>query len=78
MIWMVLVAGLAACAQFPELDEAPTGDATADSFPALVPLDAIALPETQPRLDATSEARLQGRIGGVRQRAEALRSAPTD
>lgn len=72
----VLILGLAGCAQFPELDKAPAAQGGGTAFPDLVPLESIARPEALPRLDAGSEADLQGRARGVKRRADTLVAAP--
>ncbi len=78
-LWVSLVVlGLTACAQFPEVDNAMMNDSTATEFPKLVPLESIAYPDTSARLDETSEDDLQGRIYGLQRRADKLSKTSTD
>ncbi len=73
----LMVLGLTACAQFPEVDDATKNDRKATEFPKLVPLESILLPD-EARLDETSEANLQGRIYGLQRRADELMKTQID
>lgn len=62
---------VAACASFPEVEEATRKDATPTAYPELIPLEHVPLPP-EARLDETSEAQLEGRINGLKRRAKLL------
>ena len=72
---LALFLGLAACAQFPEVDRAEAGRAgPRPATPALLPVDTL-LDESRfstPRA-AQPGSNLQARAAGLRQRAAALR-----
>ncbi|WP_147106510.1 hypothetical protein [Tateyamaria sp. syn59] len=68
---------LAACTQFPDLDDAVSPDVAASDFPALVPLEPL-IAGAQPIVGdpvATTE-NLETRIADLRARASALQRRP--
>jgi hypothetical protein len=71
---LTLVAALATqsgCAQFPELDAARTPGIEYAPFPAILPLDAL-VRGAEPRATPEMRAGIEGRVSGLRARAEAL------
>lgn len=67
--------GLAACATFPEVDEATKNGTIETTYPQLVPMESIPRPTTA-RLDENSEAQLESRGRGLQRRADALSQEP--
>ncbi|MBY5932039.1 hypothetical protein KUV51_03425 [Tateyamaria omphalii] len=73
----LLFVALAACTQFPALDDAVSPDVAGSDFPALVPLEPL-LAGTAPIVGdpvATTE-NLEARIAALRARARALQQRP--
>ncbi|KIC46149.1 hypothetical protein RA29_20190 [Tateyamaria sp. ANG-S1] len=73
----LLLFALAACTQFPELDDAVSPDVAGSDFPALLPLEPL-LAGTAPIVGdpiQTSES-LEARIEALRARARALQQRP--
>lgn len=71
---LLLCFGLAACAQFPEVDASTPAAAQAADYPDLLPIDALL--DTDDDLDAeATQAELASRAEALRQRAAALRTA---
>jgi hypothetical protein len=68
---------LAACSQFPELDETISPETKAAPYPALLPWDSlpVALPEAE---EPSPEEVLAARTAALRSRAETLRGAVVD
>lgn len=78
LVVAVLAAGLGGCTQFPELDAAASPTALAGDWPPLQPLPPLlALGETG-TVTETTTAEIAARGAALRQRAAALRAAPTE
>lgn len=73
---------LCACTQFPDLDNAISGDAKGADFPALVPLEPILAARRAPPATAQEAAGdVLARLSGLQARAARLRSgvlSPSD
>lgn len=75
----LLLLVLAACTQFPQLDETVDPATEAADFPELVPLEPIlAEVAVQPDRAAETEATLAARAAALRARAARLRSGVVD
>lgn len=68
---------LASCAQFPEVDEVTSHDVGSSSYPDLVPFKEIADPGPG-YLHENSASNLEGRINGLKRRADDLRKKPIE
>lgn len=66
---------LAACAQFPELDETQTPGVATAPYPRLLPLEQL-LDGPAPTADASMIAGVQGRAEALRGRASGVQAAP--
>lgn len=68
----VLVIGLSACTQFPELDAAQTPGIGQAPYPKLISLDGL-LVGPEPRATVDVITNVQGRVAGLQARAARLR-----
>lgn len=76
-IWIILGLGVAACADFPEVDAALASGTASRDYPALLPFEELlAAPEA--RVTETDEAALLARAAGLRNRADGLRGPVID
>lgn len=80
MILMIAIAGLGACADFPQLDDRLDDAALAADYPTLLPLDPLlarAANQTT-AITSASEANFDSRIATLRARAIQLRGPVID
>ena len=76
MLFLICTLGLAACTQFPELEDSISPAAEDADFPALVPLEPLLAANTaQPTRGPEIAASLETRIAGLNARANRLRGA---
>ena len=69
--FVVVIAG---CTQFPELDQTQTAELEAADYPELVPIEPILAQFDAPGADPIAEeTNLEGRLAGLRARANRLR-----
>lgn len=72
----VLMVALAACTQFPELDDSVSPEVRQADFPPLVPLAPLLAANTsEPTRGADIAASLQSRVAGLNARASRLRGS---
>jgi hypothetical protein len=69
---------VAACADFPDLDNTVSAGARAADFPTLAPIDSLIGNQPPPRLTETDVEALSDRIARLRARASALRRPVID
>lgn len=75
---LILVFGLSACTQFPELDGAVTAHGSDANYPDLVPIEPIlAQAASGPRTDQTTD-QLSSRVAALKARANRLRGRVVD
>ena len=72
------VALLAACTQFPELDENLSPQARAAPFPELVPVEDLRAELTEARITNETTTSLEARVASLRARAARLRGTVID
>ncbi|MCV2881405.1 hypothetical protein [Actibacterium sp. XHP0104] len=70
---VLIVAMLAGCADFPQVDAAMRDTGTTGPYPELIPIEHVMGDLHDPRLDEDSGSDLQRRAAGLRARAAALR-----
>ncbi len=73
LLIMTCCAMLASCAQFPEVDDVISKNADGAEYPDVIPLQDIADP-SDGYLDENSGENLEGRINGLKRRADELRN----
>jgi len=80
MILMIAIAGLGACAEFPQLDDRIDAAALAADYPTLQPLDPLLAKAANQKstITAASEAGFDSHIGTLRARAARLRGPVID
>ena len=80
IILMIAIAGLGACAEFPQLDDRIDAAALAADYPTLQPLDPLLAKAANQKntITAASEAGFDSRIGTLRARAARLRGPVID
>ena len=72
----LIVFGLAACTQFPQLDRTLTPALADADYPALVPVEPLLAQATQGQVNPeATQANLQGRVARLRARAARLRGS---
>lgn len=69
----LVLAALAGCADFPDLDDKVEPEARSAPFPALIPLDGLALEAAPPADPEATAADLKARAIALRARAVRLR-----
>ncbi|MEQ9694771.1 hypothetical protein [Shimia sp. SDUM112013] len=74
---LTFLVAIAACAAFPEVDQAVSDDVKKAPYPALVPVEQV-LTETPTRLDENSDEAIDARVTALQRRAEALRRRPVE
>lgn len=73
---LLAAASLAGCTQFPELDRTQTAQLEAAEYPPLVSLDQILAQAQAPQAEpAQTQSNLDGRLSGLRARANRMRGA---
>jgi len=70
--------GLAACTQFPDLDDSLTEADENGRFPKLVPVETLLVGTEPVALQPDTQSTLEDRIGALNQRAKGLRDAGLD
>ncbi len=74
MLFVVVSATLAGCAEFPALDQTITPALEQADYPALVPLGPLLAETAAPHTDReTTQARMDARLAALRARAARLR-----
>lgn len=73
---LLVLALLAACARFPELEGAAARGVASAPYPRLVPLDALLAEAAAPGRGEEASRGLQARAAALRARAAALRARP--
>lgn len=76
-VWIVLGLGLAACAEFPEVDAALAQGDPAAEYPELLPFEVL-LASDEPRVLESDDAALRARAEALRNRADGLRRPVID
>jgi hypothetical protein len=71
-------AALAACSQFPELDETPGLDLRNTPYPDLMPVETLRAQAPQANITPESQAALEDRITRLRARAARLKGTVVD
>ncbi|NNE52921.1 MAG: hypothetical protein HKN30_11035 [Sulfitobacter sp.] len=75
-LWPLLALILAACTQFPELENTVRPEVQEASYPELIPLEPIlATVEASPVDPVQTEAALETRLASLRARANAMRGS---
>ncbi len=74
----LLLVGLAACTQFPELDDRVGPLDPRAPFPALVPVEPLVAQAQEVRVEETEQAALQARVAALNARADRLRRTVVD
>lgn len=76
LLSLPLIAALAACAQFPELDRTITPELQAADFPALVPIGPLIAGAQTDGVDAgQANAQIDARVAALRARAARMRGS---
>lgn len=73
----ILLGGLGACTQFPELDAVQTPGVATAAYPDLLPIEDL-LNGPVPEADAAAIASVQGRVSALRARAARLQRVQGD
>lgn len=68
-----LLAAVAACAEFPELDRAIPASELSGPYPPLVPVGTLLAQTDEPQIDEDAQARLEARAAALRARANRLK-----
>lgn len=76
--WLLILAGVAGCAQFPELDSALTDRARQAPYPELLPVETLKARVDAPRISETAAEDMAARVAGLKARAAALRRTVID
>ena len=74
----MLIAALAGCAQFPELDAATSATARDAPYPDLIPVEDIMAQVPQDRITPDTASGLSARVAALRARAARLRGSVID
>ncbi len=81
LMWRTLVLSLgilAACSEFPSLDDKVSAAARAAPYPRLLPIQTLLARPAPPRLTETAVATLEARAARLRRKAAALRGPVID
>ncbi|MDO6485546.1 hypothetical protein [Shimia thalassica] len=77
LLTLTVLSFLAACAEFPDVDQAVSDSAKRAPFPDLIPVDDILI-EDAARLDEHSDDQLIARVDRLNRRANELRTRPIE